>query len=421
MIKNVNKLIIVSLVSCTMISCSTDDDSTPITEKTSGYVLHTQVTGETTSNFVQFFDEIPSGTVDNTQGKSFPNFSVSQIAENFIVSGNITGAQEGLSQIKFDLDGEAFESAFLPTTGNAGFTGLKDASNAYFDDRNSEDIIIFNPSTMQSEGIIDMSSVYRGSQWTGVTWETFVVRDNDLFVWSRPAIAGSGSFYATDSAIVNHIDLTTGTYQSTSFFNGHGLSRRNTENWLDEQGNIFMAVTLANPGSGARPSILKIPVGSTEFDPSYEFFFVDAVGGEAASLLLQTASNFEYYKNGLAYCVVSTTFPSELEATIAEIGLNPATWTQDDLNRVVAALFSAENGQLVEINVNDQTTSIIEGLPLVSGFASTINVIDDKLYFAAIGSELNALYEYDPNTGQSAKLFDVSAGGQIVGFHKIGE
>ncbi|MEM6736948.1 MAG: hypothetical protein AAGC64_02360 [Bacteroidota bacterium] len=420
MIKKINKLLIINLLSCMAISCSTNDD-TPITEKTSGYVLHTQVAGETISNFVQFFDEIPSGTVDNTQGKSFPSFSVSQISENFIVSGNVTGAQEGLSQIKFDLEGEAFESAFLPTTGTTGFTGLKDANSAYFDDRNSENIIVFDPSAMQSKDVIDMSSVYRGSQWTGVTWETFVVRDNDLFVWSRPAIAGSGSFYATDSAIVNHIDLTTGTYQSTSFFDGHGLSRRNTENWVDEQGNIFMAVTLGNPGSGARPSILKIPAGSTGFDPNYEFFFVDAVGGEASTLLLQTASNFEYYKNGLAYCVVSTTFPPELAAIIDEIGLNPATWTQDDVNRVVAILFSAENGKLVEINVNDQTTRVIEGLPVVSGFASSVNVIEDKLYFAAIGSELNALYEYNPTTSESAKLFDVSAGGQIVGFHKIGE
>ncbi len=99
-------------------------DPTP-TEKQTGFVVHTQAgTGNELTNFVQFFDAIPCGSIDNTEGKAFQTFFVSQVIDNFIITGNISGADEGLSQVNFDLNGEAFESAFLPTTGFAGFGGF---------------------------------------------------------------------------------------------------------------------------------------------------------------------------------------------------------------------------------------------------------------------------------------------------------
>ncbi|MEM9673252.1 MAG: hypothetical protein AAF992_11690 [Bacteroidota bacterium] len=422
MIKNVLKILMLATLPG-LISC-TEDNETPITEKQTGFVLQTTAgTGAEQNQFVQFFDEIPTGAIDNTQGKSFQQFSASEVVDNFIISSNISGADEGLSQVRFDLDGEAFESAFLPTTGFAGFGGIKDAENAYINDADRDEIVVYNPTTMQAKGIIDLTGAFMDPSWTGVNYEAFVVRDNDLFVTVRPAIQGSGSFYATDSAIVYHIDLTTNSYQSVSALDNKGLARRSGENWVDEQGNIYLAATLSSPERSSLPSILRIPAGSTSLDPTYDFNFINTVSATLlASGLPVLLGNFEYHRNGKAYSVVSTTFPLVLQEFLAANGgLGGVAGDPDLLTQALALFNSNPSGQFVEIDLEAQTTTIIEDTPLVNAFSSRVSVIDGAVYFLAVGGETNMVLEYDPATQTSSEVFNVTAGGSITRFAKIGE
>lgn len=422
MIKNVpNLLMLVMLLG--LISCG-DDDETPITEKQEGFVLiTTSGIGAEQNQFVQFFDEMPSGAIDNTQGKSFQQFFASEVIGNSIISGNISGADEGLSQVKFDLEGEAFESAFLPTTGFAGFGGIKNSETAYVNDATRDEIIVYNPTTMQALDIVDLTGAFMDPVWTGVNYEAFVVRDNDLFVTVRPAIEGSGSFYASDSAIVYHIDLTTNSYQGVSALDNNGLARRSGENWIDEQGNIYLAAFLSSTERSSLPSILRIPTGSTSLDPNYDFKFITTVSAPLlASGLPVLVGNFEYHQNGKAYSVVSTTFPQALQDFLAANGGLAGVAGDPDLLTQALALFNSNpSGQFVEIDLEAQTTTIIEDTPLVNAFGSSVTVIDGTVYFLAVGGDTNAVYVYDPATQTSSEVFNVTAGGSISGFVKIGE
>lgn len=405
-----------------LMSCN-NDDTNAATEKQTGYVLQTTAgTGDAVSNFVQFFDEMPSGAIDNTQGKSFQKFSTNEAVDNFIISSNISGADEGLSQVKFDLEGEAFESAFLPTVGFAGFGGIKDAQTAVINDIDSDEIIVYDPTSMQSRSTIDMTGAFMDPVWTSINYEAFVIRDNDLFVTVRPSIEGSGSFYATDSAIVYHIDLATNSYQGVSAIDKNGLARRSGENWIDEQGNIYLAATLSSPERPVSPSILKIPSGATSLDPTYDFDFINTVSAQLlASRLPVLLGNFEYHQNGKAYSVVGTTFPQALQDFLdANGGLAGVTSDPNLLVQALALFNSNPSGQFVEIDLEAQTTTVIEDVPLVNAFSSRVNIIDGNVYFLAVGGDTNAVYEYDPASGSSNEVFNVTAGGNITGFAKIG-
>ncbi|MEM0941658.1 MAG: hypothetical protein AAGI25_18005 [Bacteroidota bacterium] len=423
MIKNVLRFLSISML-LGFVSCS-DDNTTPVSEKQTGYVIHTTAgIGAEQSHFVQFFDEMPSGSIDNTRGISFPRFFAIDVYDNYVISGNISGAVEGVSQVKFDVDGKAFESAFLPTTGTSASGAIKDAETAYVNDFNSEDIIIYNPTTMQSKGIIDMSVAFRSPSWTGLSWQAFVIRDNDLFFTVRPGIEGSGSFYATDSAIVYHIDLITETYQGVSAIDKNGLiSRTYNETWVDEQGNIYLGSLFGDPGRNTEPSILKIPAGSTSLDPNYDFKFVNPVTGTLSSVNLPIfVGNFVYHQNGKGYSVVSTSLPQALLDFIAEKGSVDAILNDPVLVTEAFALLSNNpNGQFVEIDLEAQNTTIIDGPPLVDANNSFVKVIDGSVYLMATGGHTNAVYEYDPATRTITEVFNITSGGRIADFYKIGD
>ena len=276
------------------------------------------------------------------------------------------------------------------------------------------------PSTMQNKGVIDMSNAFRAPQWTSSQYEAFIVRGNDLFVCTRPADA-TGRLYAADSTIMCHIDLVTNTFQKSFFFPNSDLTRRYTENWVDEQGNVYLLQSgkVAVP-QVVRPSILKIPAGATEFDASYNFKFIDAAGGQAPTLPVQATQGFNYYKNGKAYAIASTSFPAELLAFLAQKGTDFSKWTPEDYQTAFGILETAANGQYVEIDLVDQTTKVLTDIPATSPFNGRTFIVDDKIYCVVSTPTENALYEYDPSNGTSKKVFDVGAGGTINGFYKLG-
>ncbi|MEM6830790.1 MAG: hypothetical protein AAF551_09765, partial [Bacteroidota bacterium] len=132
--------------------------------------------------------------------------------------------------------------------------------------------------------------------------------------------------------------------------------------------------------------------------------------------------NFEYHQNGKAYSVVSTTFPQALQDFLAANGGLAGVAGDPDLLTQALALFNSNpSGQFVEIDLEAQTTTIIEDTPLVNAFGSSVTVIDGTVYFLAVGGDTNAVYVYDPATQTSSEVFNVTAGGSISGFVKIGE
>lgn len=419
MFKQYNFLYLLLILGLFLVSCENNDSDATATLP-SGYILHTQTEGSTPINYVSFFSELPSGSVDNTQGKTFAAFLIRMALGNILLSDDNSGANQGLSKISINSNNEVVEEIKLPTIGFAAWGIIKDATTAYVDDRNDDNITIFNPTTMQTTGVIDMSNIFKAPQWTGLQYEGFVIRGNDLFVGTRPD-DGSGDTYASDSSIYNHIDLTTNTYQKTIFFPGADLARRTTENWVDESGNIYIVTggNITVPQT-IRPTILKIPAGSTDFDPNYDFKYINAVGGAALTLPIQSGGAFNYYKNGKAYAIASTTFSPALATFLAQVGTDFSTWTAANFQQAFGILFTAANGQYVELDMNAQTATILTDIPATSPFNGRTFIVDDKVYCVVSTTNESALYEYDPATGNTQKVFDVTGGGTITGFFKTG-
>lgn len=416
---NKYKTFLFMLLACFVLVSCKKDEADPVTEKQTGFLLYTQAQDGT--DYVRYFENMPSGSVDNTQGKSFSSFVANIPFANYMITGNPNDVNGGgMVKIMADLNGQIIEKATLPTIGSTFWGIVRDANTAYADDRNDDNILIFDPSTMQSKGVIDMTNAFKAPQWTGLQYEGFVVRGNDLFVCTRPSDA-TGSLYASDSTVYNHIDLTTNTFQKSIFFPNGDLARRNHENWVDESGNIYIVQSgKVGVPQTVKPSILKIPAGATDFDQSYNFKYIDAAGGQAPSLPLQAGGGFNYYKNGKAYAIASTSFPPELLAFLAQKGTDFSKWTPQDFATALGILEAAANGQYVEIDLVAQTTKVLTDIPSTSPYNGRTFIIDDKIYCIVSSPTENAVYEYDPATGASQKMFDVSAGGTIGALIKLG-
>ncbi|MCG8310230.1 MAG: DUF4374 domain-containing protein [Cytophagales bacterium] len=201
--------------------------------------------------------------------------------------------------------------------------------NATFLDENtafvgglSTDIIIFNPTTMQKTGTIDISSATMvgastdfpapGGTIAAESVAEMIIRGNTLFValmpltdvsTFTPGLSGcpivvidldqvDASAQGNTSAVVKRIYDDRGS--STGAWGSGGGSYFMT---LDENNDIYMICH--NMWTGWRTvfdkpaCILKIPSGSTEFDANYYFDLESAAKGNGSPVM-----NLEYYGDG---------------------------------------------------------------------------------------------------------------------------
>lgn len=388
------------------------------TEKTSGYVVHTTVkVGNTSSSFLTHHDKMPSGKIDNSKGKSFQRFRGRMMHRNYFLAYNVNGGESDLSKIMFDAKGVAFEKSKLLTLANVYYGAIKDDKTAYTYDWNDKynKLTVFDPSTMKAKGKIDLSKSFKDKDWLTSNFEGFVIRGSELFVSSRPINAKRN--LVADTLVYHVIDLTTNKFKKSIFFPKSVAARRETENWIDEQGNIYIATTGNSILPHVKPNIMKIPAGQTDFDKNYDFRVVDKIP-QGKSLPVQFLTSFTYYKNGKAYANASTSFPLELLEMVKK---KPSfgQWTRADYQKALTILRTAANGQYIEIDLNSQTVKVLSDIPPISPLNGFIRVIDDKVYAVSSNTEENAVYEYDPATGKSKKVFDVTGGGAIRGFFKL--
>ena len=206
----------------------------------------------------------------------------------------------------------------LTFQGNAAF---KDETTAFVGGI-STDIIIFNPTTMQKTGTIDLTSVSNignvtdfpqpGAEIVAESVTEILIRDNLLFASLMPLADLATQVPAEKgcSIIVIDMDEIDANAQGNAdavvkrIFDERGSS---TGAWgsgggspfmrLDEQGDIYVLCHNSWAGWRAaydRPAaILKIAAGTTDFDESYYFDLESAAQGLGSPVM-----NFEYYGDG---------------------------------------------------------------------------------------------------------------------------
>jgi len=378
----------------------------------SGFIVNAQ-TPENTA-IVKYFAELPTGDVDISDGTDFQQFFPVDLFDGAIYNARPDGSA-GFSRIMVNGNEEVIEDAFISTVDESSFQiAIKDATTGVFHDRNTPSVLtVFDPSSMTIAGTINMNEGFVPGD-ISQRYQTFYFRDD--FVYA-PIRGNNGEFY--DSLIVHIANVNTGSFTSTISKNTGIVAPFNDfgQNDADEMGNLYIQdqgdVFTFNPAT-----LHKIPSGSMDFDPNYNFRI--SLSLNPSNLFLPTFRGFRYIENGLALALVAESTPQELLDLIASVGGNPANLSDDQIQQALGILFAAENGRWCTVDVNAQTVSIINGIPAQSVFATThVMEANGLIYLPVTTPTINALYSYNPENQETAKVFDLIAGGALVGIYNL--
>lgn len=429
------KLLFLALLASFAIACKSNEPTTQEEESPyyqDGYLVAT--TSQTTAGFsyyAGYYPTMPSGNIDLTTKSSYNYFYARAVWKNFIFSNNLKG-ENVLSKLAVSKQtGTVLEVASMPLLTGLNQVLIVSDNLGVYTTWEKKGVTLFNPTTMQKIADMDMSK----AKSTGLTRENYShliyrKQDNKLFLFLVADDFNTGQFYDIVNVHAEVINLSTNQWEKTLTFPNatYPISRGMENPLIDEQGNIFV-ITQGQYGldgqlgpnsrKSSRPRILKIPAGTTEFDLNYNFNPVDKVG--QPNLLFQLILGGVYYSNGIAYaCISGQQDPPALLALIAKMAAG--TITETEFNQLRQMAFYGANQRWVKLDLNAQTVSIIQDIPLTAGFAYPSTFVNGgKVYLQTYNEDLkmNGYFEHDPATGTSKKLFDVTAGGLTTNLIKL--
>lgn len=387
-------------------SCSSDDNNEieepKETRLTSGFVIRAFTPNN--NSIVKYFEDIPTGVADLTDGQIFPEFSVSSVFKGFLYGQPTDTSNGAYAKYGVDENGKIVEEGRFSTQGQRStlIHVVDETTGVFYDEANKSTIGIFNPETFQIDGSIDMSA---GAPPADAEPRLFITRGDEVF-----SVLFGGEL---ESLYVQSANYKTGQYLGTTTFPGQkavsiGLWGNNL---VDEQGNIYIldgGLPSRDPAT-LSVNILKIPAGSTQFDPGY--VFNPALTINQQNLVMPFVSNFTYIGNNRALAHVATKTPQEALAIIIGAG-GFANLTPEQFQQIVGILQTADDtGNWVELNLVDKTATIIEGIPAQRAFnPSFVELINDEYYLYVGNSTTNAVYKYNPETRVAEKAFDIVGG-----------
>ncbi len=398
-----------------------------------GYVVST-IAQSTAGNsyYAGYYPQIPSTDIDLTTKSSYTYFYPRAGWKNFMYGNNLKGESVLAKMAVSKQTGVITEVASIPLLDFLNTVTIISEELGVYTSWDNKGVRLFNPSTMQLLESIDMSASKSVEGATRHNYSHVVYRkqDNRLFLFLLADNNKTGQFYDAVDVYAEVVNLTTKKWEKTLTFSQatYPISRGMENPLIDEQGNIFVITQGQygldgqlgpNSAKRSRPKILKIPAGTTEFDPAYAFNPVDKVGQQ--NLLFQLILGGVYQSNGVAYaCISGQQDPPALLALIAKLA--NGTITEAEYAQLQNLAFYGANQRWAKLDLNAQTATIIESLPLTAGFAYPNSFIrDGKVHFQMYNSDLklNGFYEYDPSSGSSKKLFNVTAGGLAINLIKL--
>jgi hypothetical protein len=154
--------------------------------------------------------------------------------------------------------------------------------------------------------------------------------------------------------------------------------------------------------------VLKIPAGTTDYDPSYNFK-IPEINNPSLTGFGSFMNGFEYWKNNKAFALVNESIDPALLQLINEKG-GIENFTPEDFNTALALLFNSPTGAFVLVDLVTEEVSKVNGLPAVSVFAAGAStyLLNGEPYFGIVTPSENALYSYDEATNTATKVFDAT-------------
>ncbi|MEL6560883.1 MAG: hypothetical protein AAFQ94_21995 [Bacteroidota bacterium] len=395
----------------TFTACNDDEGNGPTgpTNKTTGFVISV-VTPNNTS-LVKYFETLPTGTADISDGFDFLAFNVQDAFNGALYLQNTDGTS-GISKIVVDENGEIQVAGQLTTMGRVDPISIRDSeTGVYYDYGDATAINVFNPDDMTFSGSIDMSgALYPREEVT--RYREFYIRDNQVF-----APLGSLTSPIWYNPLVTHIaDIDAGTFVGNIEIELEGPVRHNQffgGRYVDENGNLYIT-DQGDLLTGAPARLHRVNSGATDFDPTFELDVAGALN--PMNLILKAFNSFTYIGNGMAISSVAVDTPAQAIAILASVGFNPAALSAEQQVQIQVILNEAENAAWSLIDLNAKTVVPIEGIPSQNvNHRFTITEIDGKWYLPVETSSETAYYSYDPATGAAEKAFDL-VGGEVGNF-----
>jgi hypothetical protein len=403
-------------------ACDDDDPEPGMTFMTSGFII----TGTTGSGnaIAKYFESLPTGTADLSDGTDFIEFFPTSIYDHAIYLPRPDGGN-GFSKLAVTSTGDFQEVGVIPTVDGGSFRiAVRDANTGVYQDRSTPDIItVFNPATLLTTGTINMSN---GIKPTGEDnrYQRFIFRGTDVFA---PIRANAGDTYS--GFYLHQASLATSTFVGDTYVEAPGSGGILTVNnfgqgLVDEAGNLYVQDG-GSIGTGFFSRIYKVPAGSNEIDDTYVFEPVKNLN--PANIFYPTMNGFKLTGGTKAIAKVNADVPQAaidiimgfpgdtFEEKLAAFFSDP-----DALNQVLGILFTAETAYWCELDVVAQTVTPITGVPQLGALATNSVVFKHagEIYFPVATTTEQAFYKYVPGTPAATKAFDV-AGIDLAGGYNI--
>ena len=383
-------------------ACSDDDDSSvpepddPVNKRT-GFVSH----GFTSSGsrIMKYFEELPTGTVDVSDGTDFVNPIISSINNGALYTRRPDGSP-GFSKMVVNAEGEFVEEAFIPLSIPGLGISVRDSLTGLFEDPSNPDIIsVFNPTTMEVTGSIDMSAGFVPGdvpQQYG-----FMFRGDDVFA---PISNADGSTF-TDF-IVHQANLSTNTFVGDTRREGNGsanIQPGESRQGLDAAGNLYIPDAGNLFGDDISARLNKIPAGSNQIDPTY--VFEPGVTLNPQNIILPLFFGFRFLESGKAIALVNNEVPQEVQDIIDDAG-GFTNVTPAQLVQIQLIVVEAETALWCELDVDAMTVTPIDGIPVTKLFDRfELFEYNGDAYLQVNTAAESAVYRWDPVSGAVSKAF----------------
>ncbi|WP_353720150.1 hypothetical protein [Dyadobacter sp. 676] len=430
-------LLLSVLLAATLLSCSDDDPKqepepqslyqeegfllSSISQSTAGY-----------SYYAGFFAQQPSGEVDLTKNTAYSSLLTRASYKNYLYSFALDGNKKMSKQAILKSSGAVVEVASIPLLEYLQAVKIINDNLGVYSTSGNRSLFLFNPTTMESLGQIDMSKAKNFPENESNTYAHLSYRPNDnkLFATLYTNSSKTGQFYDAQDIYVEVVDLTTKKWEKTTVFKQatYPVTRGLENSIVDENGKVYIVTQGQygldgqlgpNAAKRSRPQILKIPAGKTDFDSTYAFNPINAVGQQNS--LFQLLLGAIYDANGVAYaCISAAAYPPRLLELIGKLAANSITAAE--YQELSDLAFYSPVQRWAKLDLNAQTATVIADLPLTAGYGyPNTHKYDGKFFLPVYNPSLNqnGYYEYDPATGKSEKIVNVTAGGLVTDLLKI--
>ncbi|WP_028298115.1 hypothetical protein [Olivibacter sitiensis] len=394
-------------------ACGNDDNSGPIVEAPSKYVVMTMSDNTLAKpGYVTAFDELPSGDVSNVttntlQGQGMGGWRPQQnmLLKMFRTQDNALGIERLNVSTNGVITPGNFISADNSTNGSGNFVIGTDGNGFYWDGADPLKIQKFSAATLSRTGELDLTDVVneRGTNEAGILYRSIgqkflAIKEGKLYANITYATTnGTQKGFFDDfypNVYIAVIDVATGNYEKTIEIEDTGsIAYINDNNMydFDSNGDLYI-VCQGRSAVGGKSKIVRIKAGETDVDASWSI-------------------NMDEIQEGGKFVTVYAN-EGKLITTIPNTALTGGPTGNINFSEI---------WEFYSIDVATQARTKIAGVPAVTNPGAAFATVEiDDLVLLRVNAPTQNINGYYSLSGTTATpVFNVTEGGSVSGIYKI--